>query len=176
MMKLLGRITIRCTKTLKNLWKFKKTNLLNSKIDDLIKHKGNHEFWSYLKSLNETDKSVSNGMLEARINKLYDHFEKLHSKPKPSILSKFHLSVLNDKSALEQQKDDQNYLDDGPCFSRWNWNYNKTFKIWKSSWVLTENEMKCSKPALGLTSSLQSANYITISSPLGTFHKVVARV
>ena len=38
--------------------------------------------------------------------------ENLHSKPKPSSLSKFHLSVLNDKSALEQQKDDQNYLDD----------------------------------------------------------------
>ena len=51
-------------------------------------------------------------MLEAPIDKLYDHFENLHSKPKSSSLSEFHLSVLNDKSALEQQKDDHNYLDD----------------------------------------------------------------
>jgi len=56
--------------------------------------------------------SVTNSMLEAPIDKLYDHLENLHSKPKPSSLSEFHLSVLNDKSALEQQKDDHNYLDD----------------------------------------------------------------
>ena len=99
-------------KKFKKLINFKKTKLLNSKIDNLIKHKGNHEFWSYLKSLNETDKNVTNGMLEAPIDKLYDHFENLHSKPKSSSLSEFHLSVLNDKSALEQQKDDHNYLDD----------------------------------------------------------------
>ena len=78
----------------------------------LLKHKGNHEFWSYLKSLNEADKIVTNGILEAPIDKLYDHFENLHSKPKSSSLSEFHQSVLNDKSALEQQKDDHNYLDD----------------------------------------------------------------
>jgi len=42
-------------------------------------------------------------MLEAPIDKLYDHFENLHENPKPSSLSQFHLSVLNAKSALEQQ-------------------------------------------------------------------------
>lgn len=49
-------------------------------------------------------------MLEVPIDKLYDHFDNLHSKPKPSSLSEFHPSALNDKSALEQQKDDHNYL------------------------------------------------------------------
>ena len=99
-------------KKFKKLIKFKKTKLLNSKIDNLIKQKGNHEFWSNQKPLNEADKNVTNGILEAPIDKLYDHFENLHSKPKYSSLSEFHRSVLNDKSALEQQKDDHNYLDD----------------------------------------------------------------
>ena len=55
-------------------------------------------------------------MLEAPIDKLYDHFENLHENPKPSSLSQFHLSVLNAKSALEQQNwDNHNYLDD-PIF------------------------------------------------------------
>ena len=59
-------------KKIKKLIKFKKTKLLNSKTDNLIKHKGNHEFWSYLKSLNEGDKNVTNGILETPIDKLHD--------------------------------------------------------------------------------------------------------
>jgi len=72
-------------------------------------------------------------MLEAPIDKLYDHFENLHSKPKSSSLSEFHLSVLNDKSALEQQKDDHNYLDDPISINEVKTTI-KLRKIWKSPW------------------------------------------
>jgi len=58
-------------KKIKKLIKFKKIKLHNSKIDNLIKHKGKHALWSYLKSLNETDKNVTKGMLEITTNKLY---------------------------------------------------------------------------------------------------------
>ena len=87
-------------------------------------------------------------MLEAPIDKLYDHFENLHSKPKSSSLSEFHLSVLNDKSALEQQKDDHNYLDDPISINEVKTTI-KLRKIWKSPWSWQNtNQMKCSKPAL----------------------------
>ena len=85
-------------------------------------------------------------MLEAPIDKLYDHLENLHSKPKPSSLSEFHLSVLNDKSALEQQKDDHNYLDDPISIDE----VETTTKLLKSGKAPgpDRTRMKCSKLAL----------------------------
>ena len=45
-------------KNFKKVIKFKKTKLLNSKIDNLVRHKGSQEFWSYLKSINGNDLEV----------------------------------------------------------------------------------------------------------------------
>ena len=54
--------------------------------------------------------------------------------------------LVNDKSALEQQKDDHNYLDDPISIDE----VETTIKLLKSGKapVVTEYEMKCSKPAL----------------------------
>jgi len=98
-------------KNLKKLNKFKKTKLLNSDIDNLVKHKRNKKFWSYLKSINGDGQSYNFNELEEPIDKLYDHFKNLHWKPKPSSLSSFHISAIKNKLALDQQKDTYNFLD-----------------------------------------------------------------
>ena len=51
-------------------------------------------------------------MLEVPIDKLYDHFKNLHSEPNPSSMSPFQKSFTKNKSALEQQKETHNNLDD----------------------------------------------------------------
>ena len=46
------------------------------------------------------------------MDKLYNRFKNLNSEPNPSSMSPSQISVTKNKSALEQQKDTHNYLDD----------------------------------------------------------------
>ena len=45
------------------------------------------------------------------VDNLYNHFNNLHSAPELSFLSDSHISVINEKYYLEQQKSNHNYLD-----------------------------------------------------------------
>ena len=59
-------------KNFKKLIKLKKTGLPNSEIDNLVKHKRNQKFWSYLKSINGNVQSYNSNELEVPIDKLYE--------------------------------------------------------------------------------------------------------
>ena len=87
------------------LIKLKKSVLLNTKIDNLINNKESHEFWHYLRSINE-DNSRDKNEEEVPIDNLFTHFTNLHSKPNAN------RSLTNEISALEDFKQDHNHLDD----------------------------------------------------------------
>lgn len=92
-------------KNFKKLIKLKKNILLNSKITNLINNKGNHEFWTYLKSINE-DNCPNKTEEEIPTDNLFTHFKNLHRKPNPT------RSLTNEIFTLEELKDTHNYLDD----------------------------------------------------------------
>ena len=96
----------------KKLIKSKKLKLLNSKIDNLVSKKGNQEFWHHLKLIHEDKQKATHRKLEVNIDNLHNHFKKLHSEPELSSLSPFHLSVIQNKLALEQQKEIHNSMDE----------------------------------------------------------------
>ena len=92
-------------KNSKKLIKLKKNALLNSKITNLVSNKGNQEFWTYLKSINE-DNRPNKTEEEIPIDNLFTHFKNLHGKPNPTH------SLTNEISTLEGLKETHNYLDD----------------------------------------------------------------
>ena len=96
-------------KNFKKLIKYKKSNLANSKIDELTNPNRNQNFWTKLKELNgEYQNKLKQ---DVPVDNLYNHFNNLYSAPELSFLSDSHISVINEKYYLEQQKCNHNYLD-----------------------------------------------------------------
>jgi hypothetical protein len=97
-------------KAFKKLIKCKKSKHLNSQIEDLVNHKDSHKFWDYLKSLKEGQNTSSNKH-DIPVDKLYGHFQNLHSSINLVSLSSDHNSLEEDISTLEETKASYNYLD-----------------------------------------------------------------
>ena len=98
-------------KAYKKLIKCKKSKHLNSQIEDLVSHKDSHKFWDYLKLLKEGHNTSSNNH-DIPADRLYTHFQNLHSSVRPSSLLPSHNTIREKLSSLEDTKTTHNYLDE----------------------------------------------------------------